>query len=108
MRHNLNSGRLRHVVSFFITSKAQDENGDNNKADILVFSARADCAVKSGDQSNDYGTTITTEVVTVLMRNDSRLNNKMFMTWNNRRYKVHHIQPDSDARNIIVTCESKE
>lgn len=103
MSFNINAGRLRHFVEFLVTPNGSDVNGDPLPP-TTVFSARAEVQVKSGNQLVDYGTALTSEVITVLMWYDPRATNDQILKWNNIDYQIQHIRPDAELKEMIVTA----
>lgn len=104
MNHKINAGRLRHYVEVYADSGGQNEYGEPI-GKTLVFDARADVLVRSGGEADNYGTTVTNEVITVLMWYDDRLKNDMFIVWEGVEYRVLHTQPNHDKRSMVATCE---
>ena len=104
MYHNLNSGRLRDYVEFYTPSSESDEFGQP-KSDTFVFDAMASVKTVKGDKVQDYGTTTTSTIVTILMYYDERAMNDQSVVFNSVEYQVTHVNPDEAHKAMIVTCE---
>jgi len=104
MEHKITSGQLRHYVQFMQKSTAPDEHGETGNF-VQVFDARADVLVRSGGELADYGTVVTSEVITVLAWFDERAKNDMFIDWEGRKYRIDHVRPDSTRKSMIITAE---
>lgn len=97
------AGRLRHVVGLYAPG-GLNHYGEQI-GETLVFEARAEVQVKRGNQLVDYGTVLTSEVITVLMYFDSRAANNQILQWNNGKYEVKHVAPDTEEHGMIITAE---
>lgn len=106
MSFNISAGRLRHFVEFWEGAGGTDDYGDPLPS-VKVFDARAEVQVKSGAQLSDYGTTLTSEVITVLMWYDLRAKNSQTLKWNNVDYQVQHIRPDDLSKEMVVTATAE-
>ena len=104
MYHNLNAGRLRDYVEFFIASNESDEFGQPEPA-TLVFDAMAEVKTVKGDKVQDYGTTTTSTIITILMYYDERAVNDQTVVFECVDYQVTHVNPDVAHKAMIVTCE---
>ena len=104
MYHNINAGRLRQYVEVFLPSNDTDDYGQPvGKA--LVFDARAEVKTVSGSKIQDYGTTTTSTIITVLMWYDERAEDKQVLVFNGVEYEVNHVKPDELNKSMILTCE---
>lgn len=99
----IRAGRLRHVVGLYVSGGLNDYG--EQIGETLVFEARAEVQVKRGNQLVDYGTVLTSEVITVLMYFDSRAANNQILQWNNGNYEVKHVAPDTEEHGMIITAE---
>ena len=99
----INASRLRHYVKL-VTPDGTNEYGEQ-VGDVKVFDAYAEVQVKRGNQLADYGTVLTSEVITVLMYFDSRVAYNQILQWNNSNYEVKHIVPDTEEHGMIITAE---
>jgi len=102
--YNNYTGRLRHIVGFYVTDNTPDEWGQPS-GDTLVFETRCNVQVKRGDQLSQAGTEVTRQFVTVLMRYDIRVTYDQWIEWKGRKYEIQHITPDDRQRDMIVTAE---
>lgn len=75
------------------------------QGDITVKSARADVKVTSGGESAQYGTVLTSQVITIMMYYDYAITNDMIVAWDGAKYDIKHIRPDESKRSMIVTAE---
>lgn len=103
---NGNSGRYRHAVSVLEPSTDTDVTGVL-LAPSELFKKRCEVDVKSGSQLAEYDTALTSEIITVLMRVDSRIKNDHLVGWNGKVYEIQHIKPDRINRQMVLTCEVK-
>lgn len=99
----INASRLRHYVEFVTTGGLNDYG--EPEGEVQVFDARAEVQVKSGRQLAEFGTVLTSEVITVLMYYDDRANNDQFIVWDSKKYEVKHIAQDTVEQSMIVTAE---
>lgn len=99
----INSSRLRHVVAFYGPGEVNEygEYSDNS----FIFECRSEVQVKRGNQMADYGTVLTSEVITALMYYDDRASNAMTLHWDSKEYEIQHIAPDTVNQSMIVTAE---
>lgn len=104
MYHNINAGRLRQYVELYLPSNTTDEYGQVTDK-VLVFDARAEVKTVSGNKVQDYNTTTTSTIVTVLMWYDERAEDKHILVFNGVDYKVNHVKPDELLKSMILTCE---
>ena len=104
MYHNINAGRLRQYVELFVANNEPDEYGQVSGKD-LVFDAMAECKTASGSKMQQYGTTMTSTIITVLMWYDVRATNDQTLVWNGVDYSVTHVNPDPLLKAMILTCE---
>lgn len=104
MYHKIRSGNLRDYVQFYDLSNETDSDPWNDPSGrTLSFDARADCMVRSGEQNEAYGTSVTSEIITALMWLDERAKNDQVVAWKDKEYEVIHIKPDSGNKSMIVT-----
>ncbi len=103
-RNLISAGRLRHQVTFFMKNTMTDEWGEL-QGDVTVKSARADVKVTSGGESSQYGTVLTSQVITIMLYYDAEIDNDMSVEWDGRTYDIKHIRPDETKRSMIVTAE---
>ncbi len=103
-RNNISAGRLRHQVTFYMKNELTDEWGEQ-QGDILIKSARADVQVTSGGESAQYGTVLTSQVITIMLYYDYAITNDMVVAWDGAKYDIKHIRPDETKRSMIVTAE---
>lgn len=99
----INSGRLRHYVEF-ITTDGLNEYGEP-EGDVFVFDVRAEVQVKSGRQLAEFGTVLTSEIITILMYHDSRATNNLYVKWGGDKYEVKHVAKDTIDQSMIITAE---
>lgn len=99
----INSSRLRHYVEF-VTMGGLNDYGEP-EGEVLIFDARADVQVKSGRQLAEFGTVLTSEIITVLMYYDGRATNDLHVKWNGGKYEIKHVAPDTVEQSMIVTAE---
>ena len=102
---NNRAGRMRHYVEFMVESTDTDDWGDPIGF-VPVFDARANVQVTSGQQNSDYGSVVTSEIITVLCRYDDRAQNNQTIRWNGKDYEVQHVRPDERMKDMIITAES--
>ena len=102
---SFSASRLQHYVQVF--DKTED-GFDHTEIYTLVFDARAECLVRSGNEAASFSTTVTSTVITVLMWFDSRMNNTQVLDWNGVKYAILHIKPDVNKQSMIATCEVME
>lgn len=99
----VNSSRLRHYVEFVTTGGLNDYG--EPEGEVVVFDCRAEVQVKSGRQLADFGTVLTSEIITVLMYYDDRATNDLFLRWDGKKYEVKHVAQDIVEQSMIVTAE---
>lgn len=99
----INASRLRHYVEL-VTADGLNDYGEP-EGETLVFDARAEVQVKSGRQLAEFGTVLTSEIITVLMYYDGRAANDLHIKWNGSKYEIKHIAPDTVEQSMIVTAE---
>jgi len=104
MYHNINAGRLRQYVEVFLPSNDTDDYGQP-LGKVLVFDARAEVKTVSGSKIQDYNTTTTSTIITVLMWYDERAEDKQVLVFNGVEYEVNHVKPDELNKSMILTCE---
>ncbi|CAL9967451.1 head closure Hc1 [Vibrio phage D63] len=104
MYHNIHAGRLRHLVEIKATNTDTDEYGRPISEEFAI-QARAHVRTMSGRELEDYGTTTTSTVITVLMWYDGRINDKQVLIWNGVSYEVNHVRPDDYFKSMVLTCE---
>lgn len=104
MYHNINAGRLRDYVQFFIESTESDDYGQL-RDDVLVFDTMAEVKTVSGNKIQDYGTTTNSTIITVLMYYDERASDNQKVLFEGVEYEVTHVNPDTMKKGMIVTCE---
>lgn len=104
MYHNINAGRLRQYVEIQELSTDTDDYGQPLGYET-VLDARAEVQVKSGKQMQDYGTSITNTVITVLMWYNDSVSNNQALLFNDVRYTIQHVKPDELFKSMILTCE---
>ena len=99
----INASRLRHYVELVTTGGLNDYG--EPEGEVLVFDARAEVQVKSGRQLTEFGTVLTSEIITVLMYYDDRATNDLNIKWNGGKYEIKHVAPDTVEQSMIVTAE---
>lgn len=99
----VNSSRLRHYVEFVTTGGLNDYG--EPQGEVVVFDCRAEVQVKSGRQLADFGTVLTSEIITVLMYYDDRATNDLFLLWDGKKYEVKHVAQDTVEQSMVVTAE---
>lgn len=104
MYHNINAGRMRHYVEIKETSTETDKY-KRPIGEVLVFDARAHVRTMSGKELEDYGTTTTSTIISVLMWYDERANDTQVLVWNGVSYEINHVKPDDYFKSMILTCE---
>ncbi len=104
MYHNINAGRLRHYVELYLPNEDTDDYGQVVDK-TLVFDARAEVKTVSGNKVQDYGTTTTSTIITVMMWYDERAENNQVLVFNGVEYQVNHVKPDEYLKSMILTCE---
>lgn len=104
MKFGIRSGRLRHVVDVYRDDNSTNEYGEPIGS-VLLFPRRCEVQEKSGDQLENYGTVLTSRIITVLMWFDAAITNDCVLEWRGVRFNVKHIRPDTMGREMIVTAE---
>ncbi len=104
MYHSFNAGRLREYVAFYTPNTEPDEFGQVSDR-VLVWDARAEVRTVSGGSMQDYGTTLTSTIITCLMWYNESIANDQIMLWDGVEYAVQHYRPDDARKSMIVTCE---
>lgn len=104
MYHNINAGRLRDYIEIYATDNTSDIYGQVGPK-TLVFDAYAQVKTVSGNKVQDYGTTTTNTIITVLMWYDSRAQDKHVLRFEGVDYEVTHVNPDVNRKGMILTCE---
>ncbi|AUR81356.1 head-tail adaptor [Vibrio phage 1.072.O._10N.286.48.A12] len=104
MQHKITAGQLTEYVVIKEGFNVPDENGEIG-GERKVFDARADVLVRSGGELAQYGTVVTSEVITALMWYDKRAKNSMYIEWDGKVYRIEHVRPDSQKRSMIITAE---
>ena len=105
MYHSINAGRLRDYVQIFEQPTESDAFGQP-AAKVQLFDARAEVKTVSGDKVQNYGTTTTSTIITVLMWFDTRAENDQVLLFNGVEFTVNHIKPDEVGKSMILTCQS--
>jgi hypothetical protein len=104
MYHSINAGRLRDLVELFVPNTDTDIYGQVT-GKTLVFDSYAEVKTVSGNKILDYGTSMTSTIITVLMWFDERADNNQILLFNGVQYQVNHIKPDELCKSMILTCE---
>lgn len=101
---NGNSGRYRHLISILTHQDSTDDFGIQLPP-VELFKKRCEVQTTSGSQLSQYGTALTSSIITVLMRYDPRVQYDHLVEWNNYTYEIQHIRPDERNREMVLTCE---
>lgn len=99
----MRSGRYKHKI--IIEQQVDREDGSGMPVDGFnkVFSAKVNFRIMSGSDLLKAGIALTSEVATMLMRYDRRLDYDHVINRNGNRYSVDTIKPDDNNREMIVT-----
>tara|TARA_R110000744_G_scaffold380568_1_gene503254 strand:- start:34664 stop:34978 length:315 start_codon:yes stop_codon:yes gene_type:complete len=100
----MRSGRLRDSVEIQSKSRKKDSYGAKVDEYSKVYSAKADVRYMAGSELIKAGVASNLIVITVLMRNDRRMVEKLFIHTDGQRFEVENIKPSDDKREIIVTA----
>ena len=102
---NINAGSLRHYIEWYEQPEGTDDNG-NPIAKIKVYDPlMANVRVVSGSQSSTLGAEVTDEMITVLTWYDPRINESLFIFWENKYYEIQHIKPDVLREGMLITAK---
>ncbi len=101
---NTSSGRFRHYIQVMNKEYVEGPRGQV-EAFVQVFDCRCDVQVKSGKQLNDMGVVLTENMISVLMRYDSRLEDKHHILWNSNYYEIVNPVPDERERDMMVIAK---
>lgn len=104
MKFGIRSGRLRHSVDVYRDDNTTNEYGEPIGS-VLLFPRRCEVQEKSGDQLENYGTVLTSRIITVLMWYDASITNDCVLVWKGVRFEIKHIRTDTMDREMIVTAE---
>ena len=107
MRPNRSSGRYRHYVRVMARDSSQNKYGEPDNY-VEILDARCNVQVKSGKELGGLGIPVTSELITVLMRYDRRIENDMFIEWTDSVYRIKHVRPDEHEFECVVTAEVKK
>lgn len=107
MSYNLAGGRQRHALNVYKRVTRTNDEHETENAEVLVCTVRGDVRVEGGAMAERAGTQITSDRITVLTRNDPRIEHQMVLEWIgfSGRYIVQHINPDDTLTGIVITAE---
>ena len=105
MSLKITPGRLVDVLQIKTSSDDTDDYGDPLPPHIIYPNKRGEVEVRSGDELIKYGSSVTSELITVLMYLDTRITSDMIMEWDGLDYIITHIRPIRHERSMIVTAE---
>lgn len=105
MLFNIHTGRMRNKVSFYTKNGAGTDANGTPLGRVLVTTTWCEVQETSGSDTVAYGTTLTSSVITILMRNDPLVDNNQIVVWNDSDYRIQHIRRDPERRGMILTAE---
>jgi len=104
MYHNISAGRLRQYIEIQEEDTEPNEYGISGGFDTVI-KARANVKFKSGSQMQDYGTTLTSTIITVLIWYNVAVKTNQYVLFDGVRYTIQHIEPDECRKSMILTCK---
>lgn len=111
MSSNLMPGRKTDRVEIYGVG-AKDEWGVPTGG-VLIGTLAVDVMVRSGDQNEQYGVDLKSEIITVLADRRDYVQSNLTLRWLNRPggqadYEIKHVRPgESRHQSIIITAELK-
>lgn len=112
MPYSLTPGRKKDRVRVLDSPAGSDEWG-LPLPETEVIALAADVRVRSGDQNQQFGVELDSEVITVLCDARDVVSSGMTLEWVNKRfgenkYLIKHIKPaDEMYKSMIITAELK-
>lgn len=101
----MQAGKLRDYVEVQVKSNKKDRYGARIKEWKKLFGAKANVHYLSGSDLVKAGVSINTQVITVLMRRDSRISESCFLSVNGDRFDIGSIRPANKNRDLIIVAE---
>jgi SPP1 family predicted phage head-tail adaptor len=100
----MRAGKKRTTITIQSQSSDSDSFGDEIEVYEVVFKAKCDFRVISGAELLKAGLAMNEEVVTILMKYDSRLQYDHSIVHKGNVYNVGSIKPDERYMDMIVTA----
>lgn len=97
-------GRLRDSIIIQEQTDDQTDYGGETKTLNNLFNARVNVKVISGVELLKAGVAANTEVISILMRYDSRVKYEHLVSFNGVRYEISSIKPDDKYHTMIVSA----
>lgn len=101
----MRSGKLKSKVIIKRRTKNIDEYGQRKKEYEKVYAAKGNVRYLSGTDLIKAGVATNIEVITVLMRMDSRLKHEHYLFVDNHLFNITGKKPSDNKREVIVTAE---
>lgn len=101
---NINAGSMRHIIEWYQQGDGTDIYGEPVGKTKVFDTTMANVRFTSGSQLQAVGAVLTDEVITVLAWFDNRVDNSLFIKYENRYYEIEHIKPDELRRGMIITA----
>lgn len=100
----INAGRLTEVIKIKQINTNTDDYGRVLEP-VELFTVRGEVIERSGEQLAQYGTAITSKIITILMYQDQRINHDHIVEFQSLDYEILHIKQIHGERSMILTCE---
>jgi len=97
-------GRLRDSITIQKQTDEQTDYGGEKKLFNDLFAARANIKVISGVELLKAGVASNTEVISILMRYDSRIEYDHVVLFKTAQYEISSIKPDDKYLSMIVSA----
>ncbi len=105
MALNITSGSMRHIIEWYQQPEGSDSFG-NAAPKIKIFdTVMANVRISSGSQLQSLGAALTDEIITVLTWYDPRINNSLFINYENLIYEIQHVKPDELNKGMLITAK---
>lgn len=101
----MRSGRLRHRIEIKQESDAQNDYGAPTGELETITTTKANVQVLSGSEQARQGIVVTSEAISVLMRQNSAVDYDRLISWKGFDYSIVTIKPSDDDRQIVVTAQ---
>lgn len=98
----MRSGKLRDVLAVKIQTEKQDDYGERVNEYVHVNNHACNVMVISGSELLKAGIQLTSEYISILMRNTSDVVYERFIQWRGNIYSIESIKPSNRDRDLIV------
>ena len=103
----MRSGRLKDKIEIQQQPDITDSHGEEVNIFNKVFAAKCDFKIVSGVELLKAGLALNTEVASILMRFDKRLQYDHLVLHKDNRYEVSTIKPTGSNSEMIITVTRK-